>query len=88
MEKQTIEFRGKKYKSINKVAEEVGIPSYTLNHRMRQGMSLEDAVREGLKVKRDLEYAGVKFKSIEELAKYVGINANVLVNRQGKKSSG
>lgn len=70
-------------RGLEKIAEKVGIPQSTLGYRLyKKGMSLEQAIAEGLKHRKALtyhEYNGVS--GLDNIAKMVGIKKATLKSR-------
>lgn len=73
-----VEYRGKKYASIDKLALAVGMQKATLHSRLRSGMSLEQAIEKPVRKGLSVLYRGKIYRSIKALAGELGISYTLL----------
>lgn len=72
------------YPSLYALAKELNLKHGTLYHRIKRGMSIEDAVKNN---PRSISYKGVTYPNLEALAKAVNISTNTLRYRMRKGCS-
>lgn len=69
-------------KGIKEIAEKVGIPITSLNHRIyKQGMTLEQAIAFGLPNKEDFKHVYKGIYGLRKIAESFGINQKTLEAR-------
>lgn len=77
-------YKGKTYSSMAHISREFGIPNSTLSKRIRQGYSIEDAIK-GKSYNKynaiEVEYKGKKYKSINSLALNLDIRSDYIYGR-------
>ncbi|MEO2202525.1 hypothetical protein ABGV42_02060 [Paenibacillus pabuli] len=80
--KKGVTFEGRKYSSIESLAEEKGIVYSSLRKRLNKGMTLEEALSKPFKKRhnaRQVEIAGKVYDSISSLAREKGIDKDKLI---------
>lgn len=77
-------YKGKEYESVAELLKETGVNRSTLTYRMRNGMSLEEAIDTEVldRTPKKVVYEGKEYPSLIELCRDYGVNINTFRQRR------
>lgn len=83
LSRDTVEYKGKVYKSLRNLAENLNVPySYMRNH-LSKGRTIDEIIK--MYVPRDIsDHLGNKFDSVSSMIEYWGISRNAYLGRRAK----
>lgn len=83
LSRDTVEYKGKVYKSLRNLAENLNVPySYMRNH-LSKGRTIDEIIK--MYVPRDVsDHLGNKFDSVSSMIEYWGISRNAYLGRRAK----
>lgn len=87
--RKMIEYQGKLFSSLGEIERFYGLTVGTLRHRLRKGMSLDEAVTTPIRSPKELknnsksitDHKGITFPSITDLAKHYGLPRGLVCQR-------